>query len=338
MSDIYKDPWTKKTPGELSSEKARTQDEIDFFKSLQGETVAPTMTEDTPPEDTLSTPKYTPGPTLTDTSAEEEALRRDSESAIAADKEKALNKIRTKEALSKLVDAIALGVGAAKGVESPIQLGDSIDTSLDKELMRDEVSSRRAELRDRLREIRQKSRDAYEQGLRDARDRTAHEWKEFGAKSDRQQQLAREVLDEKKRREKAESDRLKAEERRKRFNMMAQKDINREANRISKVIEGAWNQYSKDGDEEGFVSALEVGNVPLTEEDKKTLIDEGIFFDDVVRPDSRWIRGKAREAFGEALKSKAIDQFPMKVYKDGAEATVNNEEELREATSEGWSS
>jgi hypothetical protein len=79
--------------------------------------------------------------------------------------------------------------------------------------------------------------------------------------------------------------------------------VNRETNRISKVLGSSLEQYKDDGDEDKFFEALGVGNVSLSDEDKEAMLDKGWFWDDIIAPDSQWMRKKANQNLENKVKS-----------------------------------
>ena len=203
--------------------------------------------------------------------AAEEEMRTSSERAIAEKKAAALKRIRLKQALSKLIDAAALGYGASKGVEADINTGGDIDTSLDERLMSEDLQTERNIMRDRLAALRRRADQDFRDRSAQADDKYRHDMLKY-----REDKEAHRLADKDK---EAEDRRIKA------FQRDNEKKIMSEALRLRKAEEKVRAEYLEDRDEDKYFERMEALGIVFPEDVKKELIEEtGWFRSNNVRP------------------------------------------------------
>lgn len=332
-----------------------------FLQSLRSS--EPVVTEPTPEPtpDPVSDgrpeiPSWSPVDERPDIEDELSSIAGIDEAAIDAQRAAAKKKIQTKQLLSKLVDAVALGVAAKQGVTSDLKLTD-IDTSMDEREMDSDTNYGRSKLRDKLRQLRQDSRQKYEDQKQADSGEYRHEWATYNAEVSKIRENQRLSDAEKKAAEDKLRQELKSAEAIRKAEVSAEKEaarrakekvtmasmVNRETTRISKIVKEAMDQYKEDGDEDGFFSALDMGNVGLDDDDKAAMLEKNDFWwDDILEPDNKWMRSKANKNLGMQARvagKKALverEEYPKKMRKDGDVADIESAEAEAEARKEGW--
>ena len=285
-------------------EKKPATPEADFESAVFS---APTMTPPPKRGALPSFPQREAAPERPDIESEIDAMESEGEQQIKSERAEALRRIKAKQAFSKLIDAVALAAAAKQGVVSDIPLSD-IDTRLDEQIMTEDTTSSRSRLRDKLRQVRENAQQEYrdKQNAVDKRysDQINVYRDQLGRIDDQYQTATQE--------HKAKLDAAKTELQTKikqaNFKKAAAKDINKESNRMGKVVTAAWEDYQNHGDEEQFFKALEINNIPLTDEDKANMLDKGWIWDEVILPDGNWIRKKAIQNFDLKIKNQVMDQ------------------------------
>ena len=165
-----------------------------------------------------------------------------------------------------------------------------LDTSYDEDRLKSDENYRRGVLRDRIRSIR-------EQSLRDFRDQRDMEQAKYRRDVDKykSEESDRRAIEKEavRQADKDAKESAKLDERMKKLKQAQRKAVNAETLRVGKAWEKALKDYDDHDDEDKLFDDLAKQNIQITDEDRKALVKNTLWWDSLEEPEAKWFKQKA---------------------------------------------
>lgn len=253
-----------------------------------------------------SIPLMEPSVDRYDVEPEIDQYRQKEMDSIRSDRDESQKRIQTKKLLSKLIDAAGLAYGASQGVAGDIVSAD-IDTSMDEYNMKQDDTSARQMMRDKIAQLRAGSQQKYRDDKGESAKKQRYKW----AKYDEAMKLYDEQISAA---EGAEKQRLKDEKQKKTLEfkreqqaLKVKKVVDKEKDKLKELITQADDDtYTTSGFIDKLDNMLPGG---LSEEDKKELTQGSAGTVTDLEDLDDWYKRKARRIIDKEMSDYGVDDF-----------------------------